>query len=75
MYEVKLVKIDTEKEVLGNLDGQGFYPYKKVSTVVNKLYDRMKHIPKQYKTGYRYDIYCGSDWLHTDKKVMTLPIK
>lgn len=75
MYFVKLIKTDNSQEVQGTLAGQGFYPYKKVNTVVRKLYERMRHLPSQYKVGYQYQIYQGTTSPSEGQLVLTLPIK
>lgn len=75
MYFVKLIKTENNQEVQGTLAGQGFYPYKKTSTVIRKLYERMRHLPQQYKDGYHYRIYQGATNETDGQIVVTLQIQ
>ena len=75
MYLVKVYKTGTNQEITGTSLGQGVYPYKKTNTVIRKLYERMRHLPQQYKDGYHYRIYQGATNETDGQIVVTLQIQ
>lgn len=55
MFYVELS--DSKNKILGNLDGQGFYDYKRIGTVISKINLRGEAIAKYYKRDIEYKIY------------------
>lgn len=63
MFYVALHYVDNNKAILGNMDGQGFYDYKRLSTVVNRIAERANSVAKYRKESVVYKIYsiCESE--------------